>query len=649
MTRPLHIWIIFGAALSVLLLATAWVSVAVWRLDEAQFRTQLQADHEEKVRLALWRMDSYMSPLIVEEAARPLFHYRAFHTPEKVYSKSMTAVSEVMIPSPLLAYRSSNVVLHFQMDARGRVASPQAPEGRERELALAGNVSPAKLATAEARLQELRAILGTEVEAGRAQTIASADPQRPLSNRDLLLLSCSPFRTNVVPLTSGTTTQQPSSQTAHPEQAQWVPVFPQQRAVAQQQQQQQEPLSNLKASSIVNWGQSKQQYLNTAEQTARANVYQDIVQKESAYGSAGFAGQWNAEEGPIRPLWVGSELLLARRGTLEGGSYIQGAWLHWENLRASLLAGIRDLFSRADLEAMTMPLGEIDSRMMASIPVKLITAPEIVGAAPFWTPIRVSLAIAWLCVLFAGVAVAVLLHGVISLSERRGDFVSSVTHELRTPLTTFRMYSEMLADGMVAEEERRRAYLQTLCAESNRLSHLVENVLTYARLERGHANKRRERIALGRLVERMESRLGQRAEHGGMRLEVGMTPDISELEVETDVSAVEQILFNLVDNACKYAGPSADNQTIHLEARRHGRMAELVVRDHGPGLAKDVMKRLFKPFSKSAQEAASSAPGVGLGLALCRRLSRGTGAQLSYQGNADEGARFILRIPMAER
>jgi signal transduction histidine kinase len=462
-----------------------------------------------------------------------------------------------------------------------------------------------------------------------------------------LLLSCSPFRTNVVPLTSGTTTQQ-SLQTARPDQVQAEPLFSQQRAVVQQQQHQ-ESLSSLKASSIVNWGQSKQRYLNTAEQTARANVYQDIVQKESAYAPAGFTGQWDAEEGPIRPLWVGSELLLARRVALESGNYIQGAWLHWENLRASLLASIRDLFSEADLEAMTMPLGEIDSRMMASIPVKLITAPETVGAAPFWTPIRISLAIAWLCVLFAGVAVAVLLHGVVSLSERRGDFVSSVTHELRTPLTTFRMYSEMLAEGMVAEEERRRSYLQTLCAESNRLSHLVENVLTYARLERGHANKRRERISLGRLVERMEGRLAQRAEHGGMRLEVGLPRDISELEVETDVSAVEQILFNLVDNACKYAGPTADDPTIHLEAGRHGRMAELVVRDHGSGLAKDVLRRLFKPFSKSAQEAASSAPGVGLGLALCRRLSRGTGAQLSYEGNAEEGARFVLRILVAGR
>ncbi len=73
------------------------------------------------------------------------------------------------------------------------------------------------------------------------------------------------------------------------------------------------------------------------------------------------------------------------------------------------------------------------------------------------------------------------------LSERRRIFVSAVTHELRTPLTTFRLYTDMLADGMVSGEEKRRSYLERLRGEAQRLSHLVENVLFYARLESGRA------------------------------------------------------------------------------------------------------------------------------------------------------------------
>jgi signal transduction histidine kinase len=73
--------------------------------------------------------------------------------------------------------------------------------------------------------------------------------------------------------------------------------------------------------------------------------------------------------------------------------------------------------------------------------------------------------------------VALVLRGMMALSERRASFVSSVTHELRTPLATFKLYSEMLADGMVREEAKKQQYLETLTGEADRLGHLVENVL----------------------------------------------------------------------------------------------------------------------------------------------------------------------------
>ena len=90
----------------------------------------------------------------------------------------------------------------------------------------------------------------------------------------------------------------------------------------------------------------------------------------------------------------------------------------------------------------------------------------------------------------------------VTLSERRGAFVSAVTHELRTPLTTFRMYAEMLADGMVPDAASSGRSTWTRCASRpTGLSHLVENVLQYARLERGRPGKRREAITLAALVD----------------------------------------------------------------------------------------------------------------------------------------------------
>ena len=113
--------------------------------------------------------------------------------------------------------------------------------------------------------------------------------------------------------------------------------------------------------------------------------------------------------------------------------------------------------------------------------------------------------------------------------------------------------------------------------------------------------------------------------------------------VETDAAAVEQILFNLVDNACKYAATASDRR-IQLQVSLSPRYVELSIVDHGPGIDSAMARRLFKPFSKSANQAAHSAPGVGLGLALSRRLAIQLGGRLDWVPEND-GASFVLRIP----
>ena len=262
-----------------------------------------------------------------------------------------------------------------------------------------------------------------------------------------------------------------------------------------------------------------------------------------------------------------------------------------------------------------------------------------------FTPVFFALMVSWLCMLLAAVAVGVLLHGAVSLSERRGAFVSAVTHELRTPLTTFKMYSEMLANGMITDETKRQQYLATLCSEADRLSHLVENVLAYARLERGSARNRVERVTLGELLERITPQLRERTDRAGMELAVDADDGALNTVAHVDAGAVEQILFNLVDNACKYGATGATEKVIHLEALPEGKFAMLRVRDHGQGISAEGARRLFQPFSKSAQEAAHSAPGIGLGLALCRRLSRSLGGDLRLVP-CPVGACFELRLPL---
>ncbi len=293
-------------------------------------------------------------------------------------------------------------------------------------------------------------------------------------------------------------------------------------------------------------------------------------------------------------------------------------------------------------------------RLLATLPVQLgIPASATIAAdtnsddASSLLAIRISLLIAWCCVLFGCLAVAMMLRSVLALSERRASFVSAVTHELRSPLTTFRMYAEMLAEGMVRDQQQRTRYLTTLRAEADRLAHLVENVLQYARLERGRKTRPLVSMEVKQLMQQTTERLPQRAREAGMELHEMMAPQDAHQAVLTDPGAVEQILFNLVDNSCKYAAGAPDRR-IHIHWSLGKQVLQVRVTDHGPGIDPAQAKKLFRPFSKSDQEAAQSAPGIGLGLALCRRLAREIGGQLHYDSGDGGGAAFLLELPLAD-
>jgi signal transduction histidine kinase len=605
MNRPGSIWLTFGACLAVALAAMGWVSLTALRLDHAEWRASQKAEQEERTRLALWRMDSFLAALILEESARPFNAYEAFSSAPRAYTKTLTQITpgEVLVPSPLLTFVSSNILLHFQLAPDGRVTSPQVPIGNQRDLAEAGYTTQGRLSTAAARLAEFEKLLGEAVS-----------PEGWDNNRALL-------RAQVV---RGSTSALELAQAPVPPQA--LAQSPSSRSQSLRSQVEQQARASL--------------YDNAQQITVANNLNPGLDLPPAARPPA-------VGEALFRPVWLGQELVLARRVNLIGSETLQGCWLNWPTLRQSLLDTIRDLAPEVQLVPATSPENGADAHLLATIPVKAILGAAASEPIPRWTPVRLSLAIAWGCVLLAGLAVAGLLHGAISLSERRAAFVSAVTHELRTPLTTFKMYSEMLAADMVPDAEKRTRYLNTLCAEANRLQHLVENVLAYARLERGSARSRVERLTLAELFERVKPRLVEHAERAGLTLQTDGDVTLLRTAVEVDVSAVEQILFNLVDNACKYAAPSATEKVIHLEALPDGRFALLRVRDHGQGISAEGAKRLFQPFSKSAHEAAHTAPGVGLGLALCRRLSRDLGGELQLDRSVTDGACFLLRLPVS--
>jgi len=577
----------FAGCAALLLAAMGWITWTTLDLERAREETRREAEREETVRLALWRIDSVLAPLIAAESGRPYSSYSAFYSPGDflVCEPKSTPPPEVLVASPLLTDMPPYVRLHFQYREDGVLESPQVPAQGAQLDAAKTSCDPALLERAIRNLELLGKIASKEALLGELP--------RP-----------------------GPAAAPGSFELEAPSEAVKAPL-----------------------------AQSSQTVRNTLELNARQRAYDQIAANNNILFNRRPPPPREIIQGVMKPLWMGGELILARRTLVSGAELIQGCWLDWSSLEREVLAGVKDILPGADIVPVAEAKAAAPSRLLVSIPAAIL--PGVFsdpGTAPR-SPVRFSLLMAWCCILAASLAVGTLLFGVAALSERRGAFVSAVTHELRTPLTTFRMYTEMLSKGMVADPSARDTYLQTLSREADRLGHLVDNVLAYARLERRGSGEPASAAPLGDILERARGRLAERAEQSDMILEFAESEDARGAPVQADPVSVEQVLLNLVDNACKYAGAASDRR-IHLVASTGGGKARIEVTDHGPGIPRGRMRGLFRPFSKSAAEAARSSPGVGLGLALSRRIARKLGGDLRHEGSG-KGASFVLELPLA--
>ena len=655
MRRSWPLWSTFALCLIVVLAAMAWISVTARSLDEAEVRSRHQAVLEENVRLALWRIDSALSPILAQESATPYFAYKTLIPIGRPLGETpnQAAVSRGPVSTPFSAATSSYVLVHFQFEPDGQLTSPN----------VAGGLTPGE--TRNKTREPLDRLLSLTTRA-RLRALLPASPSPPP-------------RVETVPPTQSVDSRQAAQNSAEP--SRWDRAAKEfalrsqtilQNAAANGQSQltnnsfsapvirdggdtlrvndgaTANPLGTLPGANIsIAPGNLSAANANGLETLPAFTIRGALRSSTVAAGDRFTPPLGSTDLGGVlmTPLWIDGELLLARRITVDGREYVQGCLLDWAAIKTWLLATVSDLLPEADLRPVPGGAAQDESRMLAALPARLVPGPPAWYGPEPPSPIRWVLPVAWGGVLLAAAAVAALLVNVLRLSERRATFVSAVTHELRTPLTTFHMYTEMLSEGMVSDPDQRRQYLDTLRAEASRLSHLVENVLAYARLERRRRNDT-EPVAVAQILTAYRERLAGRAAQAGMDLVVEADNDALAAVVRTNPSVVEQILANLVDNACKYAC-HAENKRLHVTAATCRAGVRITVRDHGPGLPRPVARKLFRPFSKSAQEAAGSAPGIGLGLALSKRLARDMGGRLAHDATTAGGAAFVLTLPLA--
>jgi len=231
----------------------------------------------------------------------------------------------------------------------------------------------------------------------------------------------------------------------------------------------------------------------------------------------------------------------------------------------------------------------------------------------------------------------------IDLARQQQDFISAVSHELKTPLTSIRMYGEILQEGW-ADEQKKNDYYGYIHDEGERLSRLIDNVLQLARMTRNELAANLKPLTLDTLLESVRTRVIHQVERAGFVLDLDCPEAPRQTTVNVDADYFIQIVINLVDNALKFAA-RARNKTIDIKCRAlSDGQIQISVRDYGPGIPRDQMKKIFKLFYRSENELTRETAGTGIGLALVQQLATAMNGRIDVV-NQEPGAEFRLFLP----
>ncbi|MDX2054954.1 MAG: HAMP domain-containing sensor histidine kinase [Polyangiaceae bacterium] len=226
-----------------------------------------------------------------------------------------------------------------------------------------------------------------------------------------------------------------------------------------------------------------------------------------------------------------------------------------------------------------------------------------------------------------------------NLSNLKSDFVANVSHELKTPLSLVRMFGELLQSGRVESDEKRDQYLRIIVNESERLGALIENVLDFAKVERGKAAYDFTPCAPADAVLRAVDACRLRAEQESVVIELDIPEGLP--LVELDERAIEIAVINLIDNALKYA---AAGKKVTVSVREVGAFIEVRVKDRGRGILPDERKRIFDRFVRGKDASERRTRGSGIGLALVKHIAEAHGGKAWVEEAAPSGSVFCFTL-----
>jgi len=227
------------------------------------------------------------------------------------------------------------------------------------------------------------------------------------------------------------------------------------------------------------------------------------------------------------------------------------------------------------------------------------------------------------------------------LENTRQEFVANVSHELRTPLSMIKGYVETLLDRGQDDPAVSSRFLTIIQRHTDRLTYLIDDLLTLSRLESGRLALNLGEVALREEASRVLEELASRAADK----QVTLSNDLpAELRVYADAERLHQVLFNLVDNAIRHGRPGG---RVSLSgANRDDRNVEVRVTDDGPGIPPEAVGRLFERFYRVDRARSREQGGTGLGLAIVKHLVLAHGGQVGVESTPGHGATFHFTLPV---
>ena len=254
----------------------------------------------------------------------------------------------------------------------------------------------------------------------------------------------------------------------------------------------------------------------------------------------------------------------------------------------------------------------------------------------FWTGFAVVAIIALLALIVARTVSAQM-----RLARMKNELVSTVSHELRTPLASMRALVETLSARRYRDDGQLHDYLNLIAKENQRLSHLIENFLSFSRLERGRERFCFEPIAADVLVANAVAALREKLKSEECHFESQVAPGLP--AVHGDADALTTVLVNLLDNACKYT--EADKRIV---ARAYANCDAVCfeVMDNGVGLHPGDTKKIFERFYQVDHSLTRQRGGCGLGLSIVQSIVRAHGGVIEVESELGKGSTFRVRLPM---